>query len=100
MSQALTILVNTLTVTVTVIFSTSSTASDRQLHPHPPISYNKALLSRWHGQLQAKIFNNTSLPLPTEDTKGNTHSENSAHNYHRHLTLTLHKGSHNSMHCK
>ena len=48
--------------------SLASTASDRQLRPRYPISYNEKLLARLHGLPQVKTFNNLSIPLPSSDS--------------------------------
>ena len=44
--------------------SIKSTASDRQLRPRIPISYNETFLTHLHGRPQVKTLNNISIPLP------------------------------------
>ena len=44
--------------------SIKSTASDRQLRPRIPISYNKTFLTCLHRRPQVKTLNNISIPLP------------------------------------
>ena len=48
--------------------SLASTASDRQLRPRYPISYNEKLLARLHGLPQVITFNNLSIPLPSSNS--------------------------------
>ena len=55
--------------------SIASTMSDRQLRPRAPISYNKTVLRKLHGQLQVRMCNNLSIPLPTDSSEEDTDSE-------------------------
>ena len=52
-----------------------STASDRQLRPRVPISYNETVLKCLHGQPQVRTFNNLSIPLPGDSTEEDTDPE-------------------------
>ena len=49
--------------------STTSTMSDRQLRPRYPINYNETVLTKLHGLLQIKTFNNLSIPLPVTESE-------------------------------
>ena len=49
--------------------STTSMMSDRQLRPRYPINYNKTVLTKLHGLLQIKTFNNLSIPLPVTESE-------------------------------
>ena len=49
--------------------------SDRQLRPQAPISYNETVLRKLHGQLQVRMCNNCSIPLPTDSSEEDTDSE-------------------------
>ena len=55
--------------------SITSTASDRQLRPRVPISYNETVLKHLHGQPQVRTFNNLSIPLPGDSTEEDTDLE-------------------------
>ena len=55
--------------------SIASTMSDRQLRPRAPISYNKTVLRKLHGQPQVRTCNNLSIPLPTDSSEEDTDSE-------------------------
>ena len=48
--------------------SLASAASNRQLRPRYPISYNEKLLARLHGLPQIKTLNNLSIPLPSSNS--------------------------------
>ena len=43
--------------------------SDRQLRPRYPINYNEKVLTKLHGLLQIKTFNNLSIPLPVTESE-------------------------------
>ena len=52
-----------------------STMSDRQRRPRAPIGYNKTVLKKLHGQLQVRMCNSLSIPLPTDSSEEDTDSE-------------------------
>ena len=49
--------------------------SDRQLRPRVPIGYNETVLKKLHGQPQVRMYNNLSIPLPTDSSEEDTDSE-------------------------
>ena len=55
--------------------SIASTISDRQLRSWVPVSYNKKVLRKLHGQPQVRTCNNLSIPLPTDSSEEDTNSE-------------------------
>ena len=52
--------------------SITSIASDRQLRPHVPISYNETVLKCLHGKPQIRTLNNISIPLPIDSSSEDT----------------------------
>ena len=49
-------------------YSTLSTASDRQLCPRIPISYNETFLKKLHGRPQVRVMHNLSILLLASDS--------------------------------
>ena len=49
--------------------STTSMLSDHQLRPRYPINNNETVLTKLHGLLQIKTFNNLSIPLPVTESE-------------------------------
>ena len=50
-------------------------ASDRQLRPHIPISYNETVLKHLHGLPQIRTIKNVSIPLPIDSSSEDTDTE-------------------------